>query len=231
MPALADITGPDVSSWQHPNGASIDWSMVRAASHPFAFVKATEDTTYTNPYFASDWAAIHAASMDRGAYHFARPASSAFNQANYFAAVVGDTHEKGDLPPVLDLEDSGGLSPANLVTWTHTFLSRVQALLGRTPMIYASPNFWINAMGNSTQFTAYPLWIARWTTATTPDPLPGGWSTWTFWRYTDAGSVPGISGNVDVSRFNGDITSLTALAGPPQPPTTRSARRGSWIRA
>ena len=30
-------TGPDVASWQHPNGAPIDWGQVRAAGHDFAF--------------------------------------------------------------------------------------------------------------------------------------------------------------------------------------------------
>lgn len=220
IPGLAEIAGPDVSSWQHPSGASLDWRAVRAAGHPFAFVKATEDTSYTNPYFAADWAAVHASGMDRGAYHFAQPASPALGQANYFAAVVGSVQSAGDLPPVLDLEVTGGLSPPDLVTWTHTFLSRVQALTGRTPMIYFSPNFWINAMGDSHEFTNYPLWIARWTSASDPFPLPGGWTTWTFWQYTDAASIPGISGAVDRSRFNGDFAALTALAlGPPQPPS------------
>ena len=34
-------TGPDVASWQHPNGAPIDWGQVRAAGHDFAFIKDT----------------------------------------------------------------------------------------------------------------------------------------------------------------------------------------------
>jgi GH25 family lysozyme M1 (1,4-beta-N-acetylmuramidase) len=214
-PALAEITGPDVSSWQHPGGASINWSQVKADGRPFVFVKATEDTSYTNPYFAADWSAIKAAGMYRGPYHFAQPslpASTAFDQASHFGAVVGNLQQPGDLPPVLDLEVTGGLSPAELVNWTHIFLSRVQYLTGRTPMIYTSPNFWTSALGGSTEFTGYPLWIARWTSAADPYPLPGGWATWTFWQYTDAGSIPGITGNVDVSRFNGDSSTLTTFA-------------------
>ena len=167
---MAEINGPDVSSWQHPGGAAIDWAAVRAAGQPFAFVKATEDTTYANPYFATDWAAIKAAGMFRGSYHFARPASPAVDQANYFISRAGPSRQPGDLPPVLDLEDTGGLPPPALVAWTQAFLSRVQALTGRAPMIYISPNFWVNAMGDSHAFTSYPLWIARWTSAATPDP-------------------------------------------------------------
>jgi GH25 family lysozyme M1 (1,4-beta-N-acetylmuramidase) len=229
VPALAAFIGPDVSSWQHPNGASINWVLVKAAGHSFAFVKATEDTTYTNPYFAADWKAIQAAGMDRGAYHFARPSSSpqsAVNQANYFISVVGHTQSPGDLPPALDLEVNGGLSTTDLVSWTQTFLSTVQALTGRVPIIYASPNFWRTSMGNSTAFTGYPLWLAQW--APSPSfPLPGGWTSWTFWQYTDAGTVPGIQGNVDVSQYCCDFGSLSALAfgstttpAPSRPPTS-----------
>jgi lysozyme len=214
-PAAAVITGPDVSSWQHPNGSSINWNLVKAAGHSFAFVKATEDTNYTNPYFAADWSAIAAAGMDRGPYHFARPGStaSAAAQAAYFASVVGNMGHPGDLPPVLDLEDTGGLTPANLIAWTQSFLSSTQQLTNRVPMIYTSPNFWRTNMNNSTAFTAYPLWLAQWTSATTPSfPLPGGWTSWTFWQYTDSGSVPGVPARVDVSRYCCSFASLSALA-------------------
>lgn len=223
-PVLAAITGPDVSSWQHANGASISWGAVKAAGHSFAFVKATEDTTYTNPSFAADWKAVAAAGMNRGAYHYARPASPAVDQANYFITVVGNTREPGDLPPALDLEETGGLSPAALIAWTHTFLATVQSLTGRTPIIYSYPSFWRNSMADSTAFTTYPLWIADWTGTATPTfPLPGGWTSWTFWQYTSKASVPGVSGYVDVSQYCCGFSSLNALAfgsaiTPPPPP-------------
>jgi GH25 family lysozyme M1 (1,4-beta-N-acetylmuramidase) len=55
------------------------------------------------------------------------------------------------------------------------------------------------------------LWIAHWTTATTPSVPAGGWSGsgWTFWQYTSSGSVAGITGRVDLDRFNG--TSLSRV--------------------
>ncbi len=41
-----------------------------------------------------------------------------------------------------------------------------------------------------------------------------GWGTrWNFWQYTDAGSIPGITGGVDVSRFNGTQVGLQTMAG------------------
>ncbi|NCY16106.1 MAG: glycoside hydrolase, partial [Actinobacteria bacterium] len=91
-PAGALITGVDVASYQHPGGAPIDWVKVRSAGHRYALVKATEGTTYTNPYFNADWTGAAAAGLYRGAYHYARPAlpiTSALDQARYFVSKAG----------------------------------------------------------------------------------------------------------------------------------------------
>ena len=213
-PAAADVTGPDVSGWQHPSGSIVDWTAVRAAGHDFSFVKATEGGTFTNAYFAGDWRAVAAAGLYRGAYHYARPstaAGSAAAQARYFAAVIGDQSQPLTLPPTLDLEESGGLSPAALTAWARTFLTTLQSLTGRTPIIYTYPYFWRTAMAGSTAFTSYPLWIASYGTAAPPTL---GWPTWTFWQYSATSTVRGIpgSGSIDVNRFNGDMSALAQLA-------------------
>ena len=207
--ALAYADGVDVSHWQ----GSVSWSKVKAAGMQFAFMKATESTTYTDTQLATNWAGTQAVGLYRGAYHFARPstsAGSAAKQAAYFVSKVGSFQNPGTLPPVLDLEASGGLSVTSLRTWTATWLSEVERLTGRVPMIYVSPAFWEHYLGNSTAFTRYPLWIAHYG-VTTPR-VPGGWPTWTFWQRTSSGSVSGISGNVDMNRFNGTTAQLAALA-------------------
>ena len=145
----------------------------------------------------------------------ALPLSTAADQARQFVGVTGVLHGALDLPPVLDLEHSGGLSVADLTSWASTWLSTVQQLTGRLPMIYASPGFWASSMGNTTSLATYPLWIARWTTAPDPLPLPGGWTSWLFWQYTSTGSVPGIVGNVDISRFCCSVAKLAEVSGSP----------------
>ena len=40
--------------------------------------------------------------------------------------------------------------------------------------------------------------------------LPSPWTTWTFWQYSATGTVPGISGAMDLDRFDGDLAALTA---------------------
>jgi hypothetical protein len=57
------------------------------------------------------------------------------------------------------------------------------------------------------------LWFARWTTAASPTPLPGGWTTWAFWQFTNQATVPGIPGRVDLNRFCCTGTTLAALGG------------------
>ncbi|GAA2066465.1 hypothetical protein GCM10009722_30980 [Williamsia deligens] len=200
-PAQAE-TGPDVSSWQHPGNALVDWFAVKRSGQDFAMVKATEGLSYVNPWFVPDSVGMRLADVARGTYHYADPSLPAAPQAALFAAVTLGINGYGDLPPVLDLEKSGGLPPSALIAWTHQYLDTVSALTGRTPIIYTYPAFWRTAMANTTQFTRYPLWIADFTGRSAPGPLPGGWTSWTFWQFTDSALIPGVPGRVDKNVYS-----------------------------
>ena len=212
--------GTDVASYQHPGGQPIDWRAVAASGQAFTIVKATESTTYTNPYAMADVAGARSAGLVVGVYHFANPAVSATAQADYFARQVngfGGTL----LPPALDLEVTGGLSPSALITWTSAFLTRLRQDTGRTPMIYTGPYFWSTAMAGSKAFVQYPLWEAHWTTAAQPQQV-ASWPSFTIWQYSNGtyGSpapVPGIPALVDRSRFAGTKAQLAALASTSRP--------------
>jgi GH25 family lysozyme M1 (1,4-beta-N-acetylmuramidase) len=232
------VPGIDVSRYQHPGGAAIDWAKVYASGQRFAVVKATEYETdeatgkpvlFTNPNLTADLRDARAAGLVVGSYVFAHPDNSAITQADQFAAAVGELPE-GSLPPVLDLEDDGGLTTAQLVAWTRTFLDRLQLNTGTVPMIYTGPNFWNTEMGNSTAFVNHPLWVAHYTDAAAPT-LFGGWTSWSLWQYTNSGSVAGVTGPVDLNRFNG--SSPAALAepvqtGPLTAPATLAADRSLY---
>ena len=110
-PAHAEPTGPDVSSWQHGGGRPIDWFSVRAAGHRFAMVKATEGLDYVNPFFIQDSLQMRVAGMARGTYHYARPELPPEPQAALYSTIVLGQNGPLDLPPVLDMENSGGLAP------------------------------------------------------------------------------------------------------------------------
>ena len=218
--ATSYALGTDIASYQHPNGALISWPSVAASGQSFTVVKATESTTYTNPYVMRDVAGARAAGLIVGVYHFAHPDVSATLQADYFARQVngiGGTL----LPPALDLETTGGLSSSALITWTSTFLTRVHQDTGRIPMIYSGPSFWSTYLAGSKAFSQYPLWEAHWTTAAQPLPV-GGWPTWTLWQYSDGtygspAAVPGIPAKVDRDRFAGTKAQLATLASSSRP--------------
>jgi lysozyme len=197
------IQGIDVASYQgYPN-----WTSVKSSGITFAFTKATEGTTYTNPYFATNWARIKSAGLIRGAYHFGRPGTDPVVQANKFCDVVRPT--TGDLQMVLDLEVTDGKSPSQVRSWTVAFLNRVQARTGRPGIIYTGFYFWRDSAGNGSNLNC-PLWVAAYTSSPT-NYVPAAWSTWSFWQYTDRGSVPGVSGNVDRNAWNGSLTALNRL--------------------
>lgn len=208
--AYAYVNGADTSNYQH--NPSLNWKSVAADGVKFAFLKATEGSTFTDPYFKADWTASANAGIYRGAYHFARPSKgTALKQADYFVSTIGPQNGRGTLPPVLDLEVTGGLGPSALITWVRTFLQEVQAKTGRNPIIYVSPYFWIDNMNNTTAFSStYPLWIANY--GVKNPMVPGGWSTWSFWQTTSSGRIQGISGNVDKDVFNGTMTQLQKFA-------------------
>jgi lysozyme len=203
--AATYLNGVDVSHWQ----GAINWYSVANSGRTFAFAKATEGLTYTDPNFATNWRNMQAAGLIRGAYHFCHPGSDPIAQANFFYNTVQPV--SGDLQMTGDIEVTDGQSVAQIQSWGLAFAHQIQNLTGRPGIIYTYYYFWVDNCGDPDHNLNCPLWIATYG----PYPLvPQAWSTWSFWQYTDTGSVPGISGNVDLDYFNGSITQLQALTLP-----------------
>lgn len=203
------LKGIDVSHWQ----GTVNWTSVKAAGYTFAFCKATEGATFTDSRFATNWPAMKAAGLIRGAYHFARPNSSATVQADSFVKTVKPT--RGDLQLVVDLEADDGQNAATIWAWTQAFVKRVKERTGRPCIIYTGFYFWRDKMGNPSSNLNCPLWIPSYSVT---DPanllIPTAWSTWSFWQHSETGSVPGISGNVDLNYFKSPLSTLQALCLP-----------------
>src|SRR5205085_9358471 len=104
----ASVQGMDVSSYE----TSIDWPMAKASGIDYAFIRATDGSSFRDPKFAEYWAGAKAAGVLRGAYQFFRPAEDPIVQADLLLSLAPP--EPGDLPPVIDVETTGGLAQADV---------------------------------------------------------------------------------------------------------------------
>lgn len=190
--------GVDVSHYQ----GRVDWSAVEEAGVGFAFVKATEGVTFTDPTFRRHWTALGETAILRGAYHRFKPTRDAAAQAEHFLAVV--RVREGDLPPVLDVEATDGVSDARLIRGVRTWLQTVERRTGVRPIVYTKPGFRRAHLG--TALDDYPLWIAEYGVDSPSH------ARWTFWQHSEQGRVPGIQKIVDLDRFNGTRGELRRLA-------------------
>ena len=201
------VQGIDVSEFQ----GSIDWNAVHGSGRGFAIARVSDGTGHSDPTFATNWAGIKAAGMVRGVYQFFRGSEDPTAQANLLVSAVGALGAD-DLPPVADVEVSDGVSDATLVANLATWVSVIRSATGRTPMIYTAPGFW-NPLPGTGQFAGEVLWVANWQVSCPDTPTP--WTGWTFWQSADNGSVPGISGAVDLDEYNGTLSQLQSIGGPP----------------
>jgi lysozyme len=194
------LEGIDVSNWQ----GVIDWLQVRAAGKRFVIAKASEGVGYQDRSYDRNKAGAMAQGLAFGAYHFARPENDPVAEADWFIEVAG--YRRGMIIPALDLERTGGRSPASLTSWTKAWLQRVYERLGVRAMIYTSPSFWRQNLDNTAWFANHGyaiLWAAHWERPG-PSVAASNWAgrSWTFWQYSNTGTVPGIDGYVDLNRFH-----------------------------
>ncbi|MDX6355901.1 MAG: hypothetical protein QOF98_2804 [Streptomyces sp.] len=209
-PFVTQTPGMDVSGYQ----GNVDWTTAWNNGAKFVYIKATEGTSYTNPYFAQQYNGSYNVGMIRGAYHFGLPdVSSGATQADYFVAHGGGWSGDGKtLPGALDIEYNPygatcyGLSTSSMVSWISSFSNEYHAKTGRYPTIYSSTSWWTTCTGNSSAFgTNNALWVARYNT--TVGTLPAGWGFHTIWQYADSGVFPG-----DQDYFNGALDRVQAYA-------------------
>jgi GH25 family lysozyme M1 (1,4-beta-N-acetylmuramidase) len=219
-PAGYAVGGIDLSSHDHRHFA-VHWRTELAAGSQFVYIKATEGTTYVNPSFVADYTTARAVGRYVGAYVYARPdRGDPVGQAEHFLRHARFKRDARTLVPFVDLEwpyngvradDCYNLNPEQMRAWIHAFIGRIEAGIGRKPMIYTNTYWWNPCTGNDTSYGGYPLDIASYTTK---DPkLPAGWTTFALWQYQPGDPEKRHSHDRDV--VNGGLVGLRALAWPP----------------
>jgi lysozyme len=209
------VPGIDVSHHQ----PEIAWTRVREAGMRFALVRVSDGVTVADTSFAKNWRGAKHAGLLRGGYQYFRPDQNALAQADLMINAL--TRDRGELPPIIDVEIDGGKSPAQLATAIQTWVDRVRDKLGVEPIVYTGPDFW-RERARGADFAAQPLWLAHYTRACPTVPVP--WTKWTLWQHTDNGRVPGVEGPVDLNLFAGTYGELEDFG---RRATRTSAARGT----
>ena len=224
--------GIDVSKWQ----LEMDWDKADSAGAKFAFVRAGSITTvsgnfYTDYQFERN-AELAPEYMPIGFYWYFRPQHDPLEQADYFCGLIENRDWR--LPPVLDLEDSGGLSAEDVTQSASSFALRINENLTALPILY-SRAYWLNDHTVPDDLMKLlDLWIARYTTKgkpwgnilpwpDSPKIKPRDYDDWRFWQFSARGNGRGAefgakSKSIDLDYFNGDQTSLDEYAGVLPPP-------------
>jgi len=180
------IHGSDVSRWQHPNGAPIDFVKKHSAGMRFVMIKASDSRDEADAlalkYVIMDRLAAQAAGMYTGFYHYAvlpdvktdaeviADAQTQAQKVIWRLEALGGYNER-DLPYALDLENncvrlSGKtcaryLPKAQITLWAKTFLKVLREKTDRMPILYSYPSFLEGAMVRDDELRQYPLWLAQ----------------------------------------------------------------------
>lgn len=205
IPTKYHIHGIDVSYAQ----GQVDWQRVKSMEEDsvhitFAFIKATEGLITVDPYFKRNWREAPKVGITCGAYHFFHPEKNGVWQARFFLQNV--TVEKGDLPPVADVEKLYGAKPEAMRKELKAYLEHIYRQTGVRPIIYTGLSFYADYLAG--YFDEYKLWIANYHQ---PDLQIDTKSNWQFWQHSDIARVNGIGHTVDFDAFRGDSLAFSKM--------------------
>jgi len=192
-PAKIDALGPgsrihgmDISYYQHPGNAAINFKKMYTAGIRFVIIKGGDSIDAFDAqavkYMVPDRLAAQSAKIYTSFYYYAT-----LPNANDAATVVKDAkaqaqkviwriaslggYGRRDLPVALDLEKNCILANngnctryatnANVTLWAQTWLDTVAAATGRKPFVYSYPQFLETAMARAAALRQYPLWLAH----------------------------------------------------------------------
>ena len=195
------VRGVDVSSYQ----GEIDWQVLAAQNIHFAFIKATEGSSFVDPYFRQNSGRARQTELRIGAYHFFSFDSAGQTQAENFIRTVPKAD--GMLPPVVDFEfyinTQSDISDASKVRIElDVLLHAMESHYGAKPIIYATEECYRLYLAG--YYAEYDIWIRN--VRTRPAKLNN--QTWTFWQYTNRERLDGYVGKerfIDMNVFKGTI--------------------------
>lgn len=203
------VRGVDVSSYQ----GNIDWQTLASQDISFAFIKATEGSSYKDSKFDANLDGALQTDLRVGAYHFFSYDSSGKTQAENFINAV--PRNDNMLPPMIDVEfygeyedDRSKLPQAEVVQKElRTLVDMLYKRYGKKPVIYANEHSYELFIVD--EFDDCDIWIC----STTVNPLFLVDREWTFWQYNVTAVLEGYEGkHIDLNVFYGTKEQFEAYA-------------------
>ena len=206
----------DVSTW---NG-NIDWNKVYKSGVRYAMIRSSfgvENPNQVDNKFVRNITNAQRAGVKCGIYHYsyAKSATEAKKEAEFCLKTIKGY--KIDLPVAFDIEDSSQthLGKDTLTSIVIAFCDRIKSA-GYRPMLYCNPNWLCNYLHKDKLINKYDIWLANWGVSSPSYDCA-------IWQYSESGSVPGISGSVDMNWIYKDYTST-------KPSTTKPVTKPSNVK-
>lgn len=196
---LYEVRGIDVSRHQ----GEIDWSKVATENIHFAYIKATEGSTYIDKNFDKNFTNAVKTNLRVGAYHFLSYDSTGVSQADNFIAKFPKM--PGTLPPMIDIEfDPATVLPDQAVSdqIISDLIQKIELHYGIKPVLYV--NYDSYDMFIRGKYQDYPIWICD---INKPAVMPKDQHI-TLWQHSHTGRLQGVNkgnSNVDLNIYTGTL--------------------------
>lgn len=191
--------GIDVSEWQ----GKINWAQVKTAGVDFAILRCGYASTYPDKQWHNNVQGCLSTGMPFGVYLYSRATSpeEASKEADFAISQLkseGLTGADLALPVYFDMEDSK-MAGKNYAAIAQAFFDKLTAA-GYPVGTYANLSWW-NTRLTSPVFDKYSKWVAAYNASIglTYTPMSNFSEGNGIWQFSDYGSVPGISGRVDLN--------------------------------
>lgn len=196
----------DVSRWQ----GRIDWDAVKRSGKidgvMLRVLGSKGGKPYVDPTFERNYAACTRLGIPVGGYYYTCAVTAPQTAAELAALRAALESKSFQLPIAVDAEDPKlrGLTPAKLSARVAEAAAQLEAW-GLYAMVYTYTNFADTAL-DMDALTAYDLWIADYR-GHRPTRKHG------MWQYTSKGTIPGMSGPVDLSHAYKNYPAIIKRAG------------------
>ena len=177
--------GIDVSNWQ----GYIDYRQVAASGIEVVMMKASQGTTYRDPFFDINYQNAKANGLKVGFYHYltATTTERAVAEARFFTSVIAG--KTPDCKLVMDYETFGGVGKTRINEIARTFLETLQNLTNKPVIVYSNLSNAQNTFDRSLA-EKYQLWLAYYGNYGRLTNVATSWNNWIGVQYTDRGIVP-----------------------------------------